>query len=168
MNNELIIGKEKINDLLLDIMKQNNVDFVSVEIHDTANHNYSGSVEQRMINAVEDANNRLPMLHKVHFNNGGTTRTLSSKEIINEWHSSRFEDLLNFREMFEQQFSLNPSRYFDEINKRDSYHIRDREDRLDQRYLPLEEFKEEVMSRNRPRNDWFRNKHEKKRFIKGL
>ncbi len=81
---------------------------------------------------------------------------ITGEENINAWYFRRFEYQLNFRQMLEQQCILNDSC------------IKAEQDRLDQRHLSLEEFKSEVMSRNRPRNDWFRNKHEKKRFIKGL
>lgn len=157
MSNELITGEENINDLLLDIMKQNNVAFVSVGMPAT-NHHHHYSIEQRMTSAVEDANHSIPniVIEQTNYNTGGPTRTLSQEEIINEWYLGRFEYQLNLRQMFEHNYLLN-----------DSY-IKAEQDRLDQRHLSLEEFKSEVMSRNRRRNDWFRNKHEKKRFIKGL
>ncbi len=152
MSNELITGEENINDLLLDIMKQNNVTFVLARMHDATNHNYSNYTEQIMISEAEGA--RSPMLHQVNYNTGGPTRTLSHEEIMNAWYFRRFEYQLNLRQMFEQQYLLNDSC------------IKAEQDRLDQRHLSLEEFKSEVMSRNRPRNDWFRNKHEKKKIYK--
>lgn len=170
-NKTLYVDKENINDFLLNIMRENNVNVcigMPTVDHDHFHHS-SYSAEQRMIDEMESAREHIPMLHQVHYNTGGATRTLSSEEILNEWHRNKMlQYQLNIRKLFEDQFMLNPSRYFDEINTRDSYHVRDRKDRLDQRHLSQEEFQREILSRNRPRNEWFRNKHEKKRFIKGL
>ena len=169
-NKTLYVDKENINDFLLNIMRENNVNVcigMPTVNHDHFHHS-SYSAEQRMTDEMESAGEHIPMLHQVHYNTGGATRTLSSEELLNEWDNRRFEDQLNIRQIFEQQFMLNPSRYFDEINTRDSHYFRDRQDRLDQRHLSQEEFKREVLSRNRPKNDWFRRKHEKKRFMRGL
>lgn len=166
MSNELIIDLENTNDFLLNIMRENNVNFVCVGL--PATNHYSSSIEQKMLTVSENAREHVPILHQVHYNTGGPTRTLSQEELLNEWYNRMFEHQSSFRQKFEQEFMLNPSRYFDEINTRDSHYVRDRQDRLDQRHLSQEEFQREVLSRNRPRNEWFRNKHEKKRFIKGL
>lgn len=155
MSNELIIDLENTNDFLLNIMRENNVNFVYVGMHAT-NH-YSSSIEQKMLTASENAREHVPILHQVHYNTGGPTRTLSQEELLNKWK-------LDFKQILQQQYLNNvllADSFYHHVNFNDL-------DRLNQREITIEEFKKEILSRNRPKNNWFRRKHEKKRFIKGL
>lgn len=158
-NKTLYVDKENINDFLLNIMRENNVNVCigSPTVNHDHFHHSSYSAEQRMTDAMESAREHIPILHQVHYNTGGPTRTLSQEELLNKWK-------LDFKQILQQQ-------YLNNVLLADSFchHVNFNDlDRLIQREITREEFKKEILSRNRPKNNWFRRKHEKKRFIKGL
>ena len=156
-NKTLYVDKENINDFLLNIMRENNVNVcigMPTVNHDHLHHS-SYSSEQRMTDAMESAREHIPMRHQVHYNNGRYTRTLSNEELLNKWQDEMINHELDFKQILQQEY-LNNILLVDDFN----YHVNFKDlDRLDQREITREEFKKEILSRSRPKNDWFRNKH---------
>lgn len=116
------------------------------------------NIEQKILIALENQREHTTVFNQVHYNTGGATRIFSNEEFLNECLDRMIEYRLNFKQMFEQQYLNNI--FADGFDR--NVNFNDFKDRLDQREMSREEFKKEILSRSRPKNDWFRKKHEKK------
>lgn len=159
--NNTVFVKEKLNPILEEIMKSNGVEVVvgkPVVSFDLAHDNDVFNIGYRSrqhgkTNAIAQ------FADEVNFD---LLSTEARQKFNNMFEQMYIDQIMSFQESFQHQYL---GHYInDDFNMFNKGNIREKQDRLDQRELSLEEFKKEVLSGNRPTNNWFRNKHEKKRL----
>lgn len=160
--NNTVFVKEKLNPILEEIMKSNGVQIVvekPIVSFDLGQASSVFSIEYKSRQSGK-SHSIAQFADEVSFDLLSSEARLNFNNMFEEMY---IDQIMSFQESFQHQYLgsfINSE--IDGFNY--SRSIKAEQDRLDQRELSLEEFKKEVLSGNRPTNNWFRNKHEKKRL----